>query len=128
MTASRTDRPPVSRLPPPPAPTSRDANPWPMPGQNGANTQRGWGQPPPVSGAPPASWRSTAPDSRATPLRWLPVVVLGGMAAVAAAVAVTAIESRDPRAAIGPLLMLAFVAFAAWRRFGAKRQPPARKR
>lgn len=121
MTASRTDRPPVSRLPPPPAPTSRDANPWPISGQPDARRLPRWRETLPASGEPRASWRSTSPVAGNTGRRGLPVVALGAMAAVAAAVAVTAIEAGDPREAIGPLLMLAFVGFAAWRHLAAKR-------
>ena len=132
-----------SALPPAPAPTARDANPWPMPEQYGdrpnsrdAKRHRTTGSPTltgPRVRTPTASVPATKlprletpPPARASVennplqatrkrLRFAPLLVMAGVAVGALVGARRAWLSGDYAAAIGPLLVVAIIAFSTWR-------------
>ena len=101
-------------LPPPPAPTARDANPWPMSEGAGGRAHEprhphtpGW---PPKRGSPKPG---PAVRKRRTP--WIPVLYLFAIAGVAMQFAIRAMWHGDVEAAIGAVVMLLLLAFAALR-------------
>jgi hypothetical protein len=133
MKIRRRDTGMAEGLPPPPAPTARDANPWTISshearhpadpvtrpqagaGDRGAATSR-WS--PRATSARPASTRGMeriAAGSR--PRRPSLIALLVPLAIAFAAVLgfVRAFESGDYRAAIGPLMAAAFAAFVLTR-------------
>ncbi len=119
----------VSGLPPPPAPTARDANPWTFSSEKtrpSAAPETGFqwrGRRPgvatssssaPISPAKPTSPRIAARKATGMGPRRRPLFSLVIPAAIALAAilgAVRALESGDYRAAVGPLIATAFVAF-----------------
>lgn len=108
------DHPPAtSRLPPPPAPVARDANPWPMPGGPGTPRLARADRPPPArqplpSSAPPSSSRHGL--SRIVPIAVF-LAVLGSIASGA----FEALRRGDRIGAIVPLIVLGIVAAGLWR-------------
>jgi hypothetical protein len=88
-------------LPPPPAPTARDANPWTL-------------------STPVARATAAAPETpraaRRRRLAWLPLAIAGLVAATALRGAIEAFAAGDVEAAIGPLVLVTFAAVVAWRR------------
>jgi len=133
-----------SSLPPPPAPTARDANPWPMPEQYGdrpasrKGPQRTTGIPTltgprarPATTVTPAPMsgpsRHETPPPRSEPVasnplqssrdrvRFAPLLVMAGVAVGAVAAARRAWLVGDYAAAIGPLLVVVVLVFSAWR-------------
>jgi hypothetical protein len=116
----------VQKLPPPPAPTARDANPWTIPGSRSVADE---------SGASAADFRITRrapaaadPVRRPLRLRWLPFAVLAAIAIGAGSVAARSIIAGDPRGAIGPLALVAFAIFSAWRQLRYRGPNPLERR
>ena len=118
------DRDATQGLPPPPAPTARDANPW----------TSGGGEKPRVtvpSGVPPAAQPGRQhrprfparqvqhPKARKAPV--MPLLILAVMALVPFAAALRAIEAGEVDEAIGPLIAAGFIAFMAWRSLRSRR-------
>jgi hypothetical protein len=102
-------------LPPPPAPTSRDANPWSM-GEVHAPDRAGI--PPAAKAQPQAPERprrfpAKPPDTRKPRRRGaaLPLVVLSFIAMIAIGLVADALESGNLAEAIGPVIAVVFVAF-----------------
>jgi hypothetical protein len=114
-------------LPPPPAPTSRDANPWSM----------GEGRAPDRTGIPPSAHAQAPTQAPARPRRFptkppetikgrrrgaaLPLVVLGFIAMFAVGLVAEALESGDVAEAIGPIVAVVFVAFMIVRQLRRRR-------
>lgn len=104
-----------TRLPPPPAPTSRDANPWHMSAERPAARLPGLRVPPeqiperlktaPQDGKPAAPSR----------LRWVPFAMLGAVLLAVGVDALRAFQRGDYFAALVPLVFVAFVAVAILR-------------
>ena len=133
-----------STLPPPPAPTARDANPWPMPEQYGDRPASRKG-PQRTAGIPTLTGPRARPETTLTPapmsgpsrleaprpgpepvasnplqpsrerVRFAPLLVMAGVAVGAVVAARRAWLSGDYAAAIGPLLVVAVLVFSAWR-------------
>jgi hypothetical protein len=117
-------------LPPPPAPVSRDANPWPMATKPEAVKPRlAIPEAAPRERAEPGAVRRRhsragaegAAARREPRLRWLPAMILVAVAGTALRVGVEALEAGDVESAVGALVMGAMVAFVAWRQFAGKR-------
>jgi hypothetical protein len=116
-------------LPPPPAPTSRDANPWSI----------GEGPAPDRTGIPPSARASakasaevpgrprrfpTKPPGSIGPRRRVtavPLVILGFIAMTAIGLVADALESGDLEGAIGPIFAVVFVAFMIFRLLRSRR-------
>jgi hypothetical protein len=101
-------------LPPPPAPTSRDANPWSM-GEVHPRNRTG---PPPAAATPRRPTRfPTKPPSNAEPRRQraVPLVILAFIAATVIGLLADALESDNLEEAIGPIVTIVFVAYMLWR-------------
>ena len=101
-------------LPPPPAPPSRDANPWTM---SGPDDPRAHG--PGVLREPGRQRRfPVKPVSPVQPRKRpvVPMLIFAFIAALAIAGAVRALEWRGVEAAAGPILLVAFVLFIFLRR------------
>jgi hypothetical protein len=112
-------------LPPPPAPTSRDANPWSI----------GEVHAPPRTGIPPSakapadapgrpSRFPTKPPGSIRPRRRVaavPLVILGFIAMTAIGLVADALESGDLQGAIGPIFAVVFVAFMIFRLLRSRR-------
>ena len=99
-------------LPPPPAPPSRDANPWPMsaPAGSGTHVPRH----PRAAGWPPAP--RTPTDSaarRPRRLPWIPLLILFAILATGVQTAIRALWEGDVERAIGALVIFAVVAVVA---------------
>lgn len=115
-----------SPLPPPPAPPSRDANPWtmtsgrvlrPSPASRAAAATPRPGAPP--SGAPtPASSGAPGPSSRA---RLIPLAILGGVLLAVGGNAIEAFLRGDYVGALVPLVFVGFVAVGVVR--GLRHRP-----
>ena len=133
-----------SSLPPPPAPTARDANPWPMPEQYGDRPESRKG-PQRTTGIPTLTGPRARPETTLTPapmsgpsrpgtprsgpepvasnplqssrdrVRFAPLLVMAGVAVGAVAAARRAWLVGDYAAAIGPLLVVVVLVFSAWR-------------
>jgi len=100
-------------LPPPPAPTARDANPWPM-SSPPAGSKPGPRHPrAPVR--PPAP-RTPGQHVRSRSLPWIPLLILFAVAGSAVQMAIRALQEGDAEAAIGALVIFAMVAVVAVRR------------
>lgn len=117
-----------SPLPPPLAPTARDANPWPMPRQQGTpwppklRPSRPVTVPTPVPAPVPRSAPPTAgqpPHSRKR-TRVLPLAVLAAAAAVLLSGALQAIGRGELGAALPLLLILGVLLTIGWR---SRRRP-----
>jgi hypothetical protein len=101
-------------LPPPPAPTSRDANPWSMGGTQVPDRKA----PPPAAATPGRPTRfPTGPPSSVEPRRRpvVPLVILAFVAATALGLVADALKSGRLEDAIGPVVTVVFVAFMIWR-------------
>jgi hypothetical protein len=111
-------------MPAPPAPPSRDANPWPMPEQH------------PDAGARPQAQANVRlgksglrrrPDQApgATPprseRRLIPLFIVAGVIGLAFTAALDAAESGDLVGIIVPILIVGVVAFGVLRRYRRKR-------
>jgi hypothetical protein len=108
-------------LPPAPAPTSRDANPWSMsathaPGRSGTPAQATVPERPhrfPIK-SPAAIERRRRPA-------FVPLVILAFIAMTAIGLLADAVESGSLEEAIGPLVALVFVAFMIFRQLRGRR-------
>lgn len=121
-------------LPPPPAPTSRDANPWSMEEQQ-APAMKGHataikGQAPALKDPVPAAAPSRRPqrfparasgtvEPRRRPI--VPLLILAFVAMTAIGLVAEALQSGTIEDAIGPLVAVAFVAFMIWRQLRGRR-------
>lgn len=108
-------------LPPPPAPTSRDANPWSM-GETHAPDRTGI----PASAKTPARTHRFPIKSPETiePRRrpaFVPLAILAFIAMTAIGLVADALESGSIEAAIGPIVAVVFVAFMIWRQLRGRR-------
>lgn len=96
-------------LPPPPAPTSRDANPWPMSSGSAAPSRvRRHPRMPDVPRGTPAP--AGADPRRPRRTRWMPLAVLLFIAGLGVQMVLVALERGEWQGAIGALVMLAMVA------------------
>ncbi len=113
---TRPNEPPAkSGLPPPPAPTARDANPWAMSSSAGG---------PPTS--PPLRRRAQPDPSRSVPshrrpLQAAPLLVLVFMASMGLRLAVQSWRDQDYAGMFAALAILSMVAFMFWRRSRPRR-------
>ena len=111
-------------LPPPPAPTARDANPWTVssqakvPGTRQLGSKPDWLRPK-VPKVPPEARR---PDRAGRPRSAVPLVVLLFMLGAALAAAAQALAKGDVPGAVGPLVIAGFAAVIMLRR--ARRRGP----
>jgi len=110
-------------LPPPPAPTSRDANPWSM-GEVHA-PDRGGIPPAAQAQAPvrPGRFPIKPPDTVRPRRRAaaVPLVVLAFIAMIAIGLVTDALESGNLEEAIGPIVAVVFVAFMIVRQLRGRR-------
>ena len=109
-----------SGLPPPPAPTARDANPWKLssPPEAAPHEPRH----PRAPGWPPAPRPARDPTShRSGRLPWIPFLILFFIGASGVQLAIRAIEAGEVESAVGALVIVGMVAFMAVRRLAAKR-------
>jgi hypothetical protein len=113
-----------TQLPPPPAPTSHDANPWTMPGGKPRSRIPGLGIEPVRVSLPknPKVLRDlpgpgpVSPVARqGSPLRWVPIVILGFVFLAVANTAWDAYRNGDVVGALIPLVVVAFVASGFFR-------------
>jgi hypothetical protein len=122
------DQTPGHGLPPPPAPTARDANPWTMPDTGNSGTGGPAGARP---GTLPAS-EPGAPRHPRFPVRQVPypkprkppvvpVLILAVAAIVALGAAFRALAAGAVEDAIGPMIVFLFVAFIAVRMLRGRR-------
>jgi len=119
------DKPSSSRtpLPPAPAPTARDANPWPLSGERRPAVSRWPVRPPspPVAGARPEA-PAPVPEPASnlpSPLRIVPVIVVVGILAILLVTASEAARAGDLAGLVMPLAISAIVLFGfarGWRR------------
>ena len=103
-------------LPPPPAPPSRDANPWVMSASRPSSRLPGLRVPPErIPGqfkeAPPPRPAGTPPAAPSR-LRWLPFGILGAIVAAIGIDAARAFQRGDYFGAVIPLVFVAFIAVA----------------
>jgi len=114
-------------LPPPPAPTSRNANPWSISAQTG-RSQAGPAAPRPLARHPKASHAPRAPHVPGMPrkadgpIQWIPVVILLFVMGAALATAVQLLSAGDVAGALGPLFAAGFAAMMALRWVRKRRQ------
>jgi hypothetical protein len=119
MKTRMSDQQPGHGLPPPPAPTARDANPWPM-------SSTPTGMPPRHPRAPvrrpssPVSAAGAARPRRALP--WIPLVVLFFILGTGVQMAIRALSEGDVETAAGALVILAVVALVALGRLVKRRR------
>jgi len=102
-------------LPPPPAPPSRDANPWHMSAGRPAARLPGLRVPPEKV---PERLKTVPKDAAPAPpssLRWVPFAMLGAVLLAVGADALRAFLRGDYLAALVPLVFVAFVAVAILR-------------
>ncbi len=113
-----------TQLPPPPAPTSHDANPWAMPGDKPRTWIPGLGIDPVRVSLPknPRAQRElpapgpVSPVARpGSPLRWVPIVILGFVFLAVANTARDAYRNGDIVGALIPLVVVAVVASGFFR-------------
>jgi hypothetical protein len=112
-------------LPPPPAPTSRDANPWSM----GEAHDRDRGGIPPRAQAQaqaparPRRFPIKPPDTTKPRRRGaaVPLVILAFIAMTAIGLVADALESGKLEEAIGPIIAVVFVAFMIVRQLRRRR-------
>jgi hypothetical protein len=109
----------TTELPPPPAPTSRDANPWPI-----STVPKGVPAERPERAAPhPRRPRRDArgpAEPRGERDRWLPATIMFFVAGAGLKLAIEALESGDLESAVGAFVFVAMAAFFLWRRMKRK--------
>jgi hypothetical protein len=102
-------------LPPPPAPTASDANPWQMSSPPAGSKPEP--RHPRAPGWPPAH---RTPEQRARrrarSLPWIPLMILFAVAGTGVQTAIRALWEGDVETAIGALVIFAVVAVVALRR------------
>jgi len=102
-------------LPPPPAPTASDANPWQMSSPPAGSKPES--RHPRAPGWPPAPRTPEARAARrARRLPWIPLLILFSIAATGVQMAIRALWDGDVETAIGALVIFAVVAIVAVRR------------
>jgi len=112
-------------LPPPPAPTSRDANPWSMgeahaPDRGGIPpTAQGQGQAPARPRRFPIKPPGATRPRRRTAV--MPLAILSFVAMIAIGLVADALESGNLEEAIGPVIAVVFVAFMIVRQLRGRR-------
>lgn len=106
-------------LPPPPAPTARDANPWTM--SSGASSRSGATAQHEGAGRRFRPDRSRARPGGERPLRVVPFAILGLIAAAGVNLALQATREGDPESAVGAALVVLLIAFVLFRRLSRKR-------
>ena len=92
-------------VPPPPAPTSHDANPWQLP----------------TSREHPRQSATPAPSHRPVRLRWVPFAIIGGVFIAIGRNALEALQHGDVVGALVPLVFVGFIAFGFLRNLRRKR-------
>ena len=103
-------------LPPPPAPTSRDANPWSM--SSGAIAPARTRPHPRAPERPQGATGAAGTGPRhASRTRWMPLAVLLFIAGLGVQMVLVGLERGEWEAAIGALVMLAMVALMVVRVF-----------
>jgi hypothetical protein len=120
MPAAPDHRPSTSRLPPPPAPVARDANPWHVSSRAGEPVRRRTAArgptnqplPPP---APPGGARHGL-------ARFVPIAIFLAVLGSIASGAFEALRRGDRLAAIVPLIVVGIVALGMWRNIKRSQQ------
>ena len=103
-------------MPPPPAPTASDANPWTMTGERRPKFVPWARAPLPLPRERTPREAAQVPQSQpSSPLRFVPLLVFGGIFVMVVLTALEAIRAGAPLSAIGPLLVVAVVMVAAVR-------------
>lgn len=121
MKTRRSDEQVRHGLPPPPAPTASDANPWQMSVPAGGTKQAP--RHPPVPGWPPAPrtpGQRTRRRSRSRP--WIPLLIMFAMVGTGVQTAIRALWEGEVEMAIGALVIFAVVAVVALRRILKKKE------
>jgi len=101
-----------TKMPPPPAPTSRDANPWPMPAQHPDSQQRGKSRGPRLGKSP----FRVRPEQQAQPekrerTRLAPVFIVFAVLGLTLKGVIEAAQGGDLAAVIGPLIIIGLILF-----------------
>lgn len=114
---------PGNHMPPPPAPPSRDANPWPMPEQH--PDAAGGQVPAPVrlgkSGVRRRPDQAPGAKPRRSERRLIPLFIVAGIIGLAFTAALDAAESGDLVGIVVPILIVGVIAFGVLRRSRRKR-------
>jgi hypothetical protein len=118
MKTRNQDRTTTHGLPPPPAPTARDANQWTLGGGDKPRAAMPPVVPPVVQPARTGRPRFPArqvqhPKPRKPPV--VPLVIFAVVALVPLGAALRALGAGSVEEAIGPLIAVGFIAFMAWR-------------
>lgn len=108
-------------LPPPPAPTARDANPWPM-SSSPAGTQPSPEHPRARGGRLRRRSPAGAAARRQRALPWIPLLVLFFIIGTGVQMAIRALAEGDVETAAGALVIFAVVAIVALRRIVNRRR------
>jgi hypothetical protein len=115
------DHPTTTKLPPPPAPVARDANPWPMPRQQGEAPRR-------PQRARVAKHPLPPPDpirsQRHGLSRFVPIAVFLAILGSIASGAFKALGRGDRLGAIIPLVVLGVAAVSIWRSARRRNRSP----
>jgi len=108
-------------LPPPPAPTASDANPWQMSSPAAGSTR---GPRHPRSPGWPPTPRTPGQPGRQRPRSrlWIPLLVLFAFLGSGVQTAIRALRQGEAESAIGALVVLAVVAVFAVRRMLTRRR------
>ena len=107
------DHPAATRLPPPPAPVARDANPWPMPRQQGEAPRRA--ERTRVVAKHPLPSPDPVRSSHHGLSRFVPIAVFLAILGSIASGAFEALGRGDRLGAIIPLVVLGVAALSIWR-------------
>lgn len=115
------DRTTTHGLPPPLAPTARDANPWTLGGSDKPRAAVPPVVPPVVQpGRPRFPARQVQhPKPRKSPV--VPLLIFAVVALVPLGAALRALGAGSVEEAIGPLIAVGFIAFMAWRALRSRR-------
>lgn len=107
-------------LPPPPAPTASDANPWQMSPPSGGSKHEA--RHPRAPGGPPAP-RTPGQRTRrrSSSLPWLPLLILFAIVGTGMQTAIRALWEGEVEKAIGALVIFAVLAVVALRRILKRR-------
>ena len=110
-----------TKMPPPPAPPSRDANPWPMPEQHPDTQQRARSRGPRLGKSPfrVRPEQQTQPSKRER-TRLAPVFIVFAVLGLTLKGVIEAAQGGDLAGVIGPLIIIGLILFGAlykaWRR------------
>jgi hypothetical protein len=107
------DQPAATRLPPPPAPVARDANPWPMPQQQGEAARARLERVRVARHTLPSS--DPGRSSHHGLSRFVPIAVFLAILGSIASGAFEALGRGDRLGAIIPLVVLGVAAVSVWR-------------